>query len=138
MIYYCDSSFQIASAFDQTKTSDPELITVPCLKIDELYFDTTLPTLIKVDVEGAEVGVLRGAKNFFKNMENVILVLAVHPCQMKDFGESLDSLNIEIKKLNLLLVNQQGELVDSIKNELTEYFCTTEQKLLPKIMSSLK
>jgi FkbM family methyltransferase len=134
----CCSSFQIASALDQTNANDSNITKIPSLKIDDLYFDTTLPTLIKLDVEGAEVGILRGATNFFKNMSNVLLVLAVHPEQMTDFNESIESLNIEIKKLNLLLVNQQGELVDSIQDELTEYFCTTEKKNLLKIMRLLK
>ncbi len=49
------------------------------------------PDVIKIDVEGAEIGVLRGARKIIEACQPLI-VLSVHPLQIEQLGDTLDTL----------------------------------------------
>jgi len=76
------------------------------------------PDLIKIDVEGAEYFVLKGAINVLKNYKPLIF-LSVHPKHLQKLGISLEDLNQLIFQLGYSIQNHQGEVVSCLT--LAEY-----------------
>ena len=69
---------------------DPATGDVPAYRLDDLIARETLhgrPTLIKCDVEGAELLVLMGAQNLLSELRPALL-LSVHPPALPDYGHS--------------------------------------------------
>jgi len=58
---------------------------------------TIQPNIVKIDVEGFELGVLRGMKRSLRNEQLRFLVVEVHPVQIASLGEDVD----EVKALLL-------------------------------------
>jgi FkbM family methyltransferase len=100
---------------------------IPCLSLDSLSLSSDR-ILIKIDVEGAETGVLRGARKLLTSKKEIAIVLAVHPQQLKNFGETMQSLQAEIKKNNLLTMDMSGKPVDELSGKLDEYICTNSRE----------
>jgi len=67
-----------------------------------------VPEVIKIDVEGAEIKVLEGAKNVLKKYRPII-VLSVHPKHLNLLGSSVENLKNIIAGLgyNILDINRQ-------------------------------
>lgn len=60
------------------------------LSLDKYISEHTLPGIIKIDVEGAELEVLRGLE---KNLDNrLLLYIEIHPEKMSEFGDKPDEL----------------------------------------------
>lgn len=59
------------------------------------------PTMIKIDVEGAEAQVIRGSKATLSS--NPMLFIEVHPHKMEEFGDNIDQLLKFLKKQNYTL-----------------------------------
>jgi FkbM family methyltransferase len=76
------------------------------------------PEVIKIDVEGAEVGVLRGARLILCRYRPLI-VLSVHPRQIEMAGDSLDGLRGMLDELGYDLRDTAGRPVGELK--LDEY-----------------
>lgn len=77
-----------------------------------------VPDVIKIDVEGAEVGVLKGAQNIIRTHQPTI-VLSIHPKHLELLGESEASLSTAIQNLNYTITDMAGQQVH--KFELKEY-----------------
>ncbi|MFT7616119.1 MAG: FkbM family methyltransferase [Candidatus Woesearchaeota archaeon] len=73
-----------------------------------------IPSLIKIDVEGAEFGVLRGAEKLIKKHKPII-VLSVHPAHLKALGESASDLFTYCKKLGYKIIDERKKAVTSFK-----------------------
>lgn len=134
-----DNAEKIADPESQISFKENDsLKTTPCISLDSL----TLPDqriLIKIDVEGAETGVLRGARTILTSPKEVALILAVHPQQLASFGETIQSLQDEINRNNLLTMDMNGNSVDLLSNKLDEYICTNSARWfesLSRLMSS--
>jgi len=66
--------------------------TVPMITLDEYFADRdTKPDVFKIDVEGAEMGVLRGAEGLLRDHARTLFI-EVHPGLMRAFGESYHDL----------------------------------------------
>lgn len=133
-----ESPDKIADPESQISFMDTEKPkTTPCLSLDSL----TLPDeriLIKIDVEGAETGVLRGARNTLKTHREVALILAVHPQQLANFGETIQSLQEEINLNKLMIMDMVGNPVNHLVEKLNEYICTNSPQwyeTLSKLMA---
>jgi FkbM family methyltransferase len=70
--------------------TDAERGAIPSYRLDDLFAHEDLarrPVLIKCDVEGAELLVLRGAERLLRRAAPVLL-LSVHPQALPDYGHS--------------------------------------------------
>lgn len=77
-----------------------------------------IPNVIKIDVEGAEVGVLRGArKTIYEHQPTVIL--SIHPRHLQLMGESIDTLTKIIADMQYNITDMVGQDVHVF--ELKEY-----------------
>ncbi|MBW8041935.1 MAG: FkbM family methyltransferase [Planctomycetes bacterium] len=84
---------------ENVEVLNPEYLDTPARKIDvtaitldQFCMDRDIfPDILKIDVEGAELMVLRGAKNLLLNNQITILC-EIHPKQMKNCGSSLQEL----------------------------------------------
>ena len=70
-----------------------------------------IPELIKIDVEGAEINVLRGAKSVLREHHPEI-VISVHPKHLEILGYSVDELTKEIRGLGYQIYNIDGSQVN--------------------------
>jgi FkbM family methyltransferase len=79
-----------------------------------------IPGLIKIDVEGAEINVLRGAKSVLREYHPEIII-SVHPKHLEVLGYSVGELTKEIRGLCYQIYNIDGS---HVKGELEsrEYY----------------
>jgi len=76
------------------------------------------PELIKIDTEGAELSILKGAVNILKQ-DKPIIFLSVHPHQIKELGGSISELEEIIQELGYEVFDLAGNRTTPA--ELTEY-----------------
>jgi FkbM family methyltransferase len=71
---------------------DMERYTVRTIRLDEYLRDAALPApdYVKLDVEGAEINVLRGSRNVLAS--KAVVLCELHPYAWKEFGTSFDDL----------------------------------------------
>ena len=81
------------------------------------------PDVIKIDVEGAELNVLKGAKDIIIKFKPQIF-LSVHPKQIKMIGHTLEELTDFITSLNYIITQTDGSRVTELK--LCEYLLHPE------------
>jgi FkbM family methyltransferase len=79
------------------------------------------PEVIKIDVEGAELGVLRGACSLLERCRPTIF-LSVHPKQIVQIGESLEGLTDLIHSMKYVCRHVDGSPMNHF--ELREYLLT--------------
>lgn len=74
------------------------VITVPTTTIDAVCAEHHLrPRLIKIDVEGAELAVLRGARRTIAGMEqDAGIFVEMHPAAWRAMGQSADDMRAEL------------------------------------------
>ena len=68
--------------------TDADAASIPTRRLDDLMAESTFErgsVLIKCDVEGAELLVLRGASGFLRRVSPV-LALSVHPAALPSYG----------------------------------------------------
>jgi FkbM family methyltransferase len=82
----------------QNKSEGSELIRVRTITIDAICAEYRLrPRLIKIDVEGAEVDVLRGARATIAAMEpNAGIFVEMHPAAWRAKGQSPEVMHAEL------------------------------------------
>ena len=82
-----------------------------------------IPEILKIDVEGAEINVLKGAKNILKN-EKPIIYLSIHPYHIKELGSTIDEL--------VNLIDQMGYNIEDFEGNKIKQFKLDEYLLTPK------
>jgi FkbM family methyltransferase len=89
------------------------------ITLDQFCADRNLaPELIKIDTEGAEVGILKGALDTLRQHQPV-LYLSVHPRHIIELGSTNEELEQLLKDLNYKVTDMDGNEVRPL--ELTEY-----------------
>ena len=71
------------------------------------------PDIIKIDVEGNELNVLKGASKIIKKYKPTI-ILSVHPNQLIEFESSIDSLFKLINSLEYLVKDSNNNIVQNL------------------------
>jgi len=136
-----------ASTMLENDNSDDKNYQVPVSTLDSLFFENC--NLIKIDVEGWEMEVLKGGKQFFSSTNAPAIIIE---CSKDRVNQKDDRSNIydEIKKLNNYRIfklknkkERKGRLVE-VKNEMDlpqhdNLFCFLENQLkhLPNDILSL-
>jgi FkbM family methyltransferase len=82
--------------------------TLPQISLDDFCLERGVkPELIKIDVEGAEIRVLHGARRLLAECSPDI-VLSVHPNHLRLLGESVDALRELISSAGYRLLDLDG------------------------------
>jgi len=81
-------------------------------------------SLIKIDAEGAEVGVIRGARRLLSGPDAPPIVLEANPVTLRAASESVTTLRAELEGLGYAI-----ELIEAIpwRGELTENWLATRR-----------
>ena len=79
------------------------------------------PDVIKVDVEGSEIGLLRGARKIIAQAQPVIF-LSVHPRQIRDSGQEIEELSNLIEECGYICSTFDG--LPSKPDKALEYILT--------------
>lgn len=88
------------------------------------------PEVLKIDVEGSELNVLKGAKSVFKNYRPVVF-LSVHPRLLALLNQSADSVLREADGLGYDIYNAQGENTEP--NRHNEYILIHKERKFHEI-----
>ena len=81
-----------ATIHDENKMEDIETFEVKSKKLDSFSFSNKI-SFIKVDVEGHELAVIRGAENTIKKNKPILLVEIEERHSQKKVSETLDYIN---------------------------------------------
>ena len=83
-----NAEFRIAS--DLKKTKDENIISIESIALDDFFKDKEIqPDIVKIDVEGAEIKVLRGMTRILENSSPKLFV-EIHPFTMVDYHSSAE------------------------------------------------
>ncbi len=96
-------------------------ISVPAKSLDGLLAEQgRSPKLVKIDVEGAELMVLKGATQLLSSDKAPILLLAVHPFWQATPEDCQEIVSI-LKGAGYRILNRHGSSVEAL--EFDEYLC---------------
>jgi hypothetical protein len=88
---------------------------VSAVTLDRYFADPGLerPALIKVDVEGAELQVLKGAKSLLTSVKAPVLIVEYGPANTSDFDYPADEVCEFLRELGYMIYQwqQSGELI---------------------------
>ncbi|HVU27882.1 MAG TPA: FkbM family methyltransferase [Verrucomicrobiae bacterium] len=87
------------------KTHSTESISVPCISLDEFLKQRGNPRVdvIKIDVEGAELGVLRGVRQTIARLPDLKLIIEYCPANLKGAGVAPRAIYDELRSQNFNL-----------------------------------
>jgi FkbM family methyltransferase len=99
----------------------PQTYTVRTAPVDDLLAELNISQvdIVKMDIEGAEMGALRGMKNTISNSPNLALVMEYNPLGLKAFGnEPVASLRevLAMGFSSLQVIEADGSLSDYTNN----------------------
>ena len=77
-----------SSRIVQKKRMRDEILKVSTRKFDDLDLTLTSPTLIKIDVEGYELDVLKGANKFVEQTRPYV-ILEINKALLKEYGTNM-------------------------------------------------
>ena len=92
-----------------------ETIRVQCLTLDSSPVSNSNIDLIKMDIEGAELGALRGMRKTIQNSPNLSLVMEYNPQALRGFGHDPVSALFEVMAMgfnSLQAIEEDGSLTD--------------------------
>jgi FkbM family methyltransferase len=96
-------------------------VTVPAISLDGLLAkEGRFPNLVKIDVEGAELKVIKGATKLLSSQSAPILLLAIHPFWLETPEDSQEIVSL-LKGWGYQIFNRDGENVEKV--EYDEYLC---------------
>jgi FkbM family methyltransferase len=107
-----------------TNSETPQVsqeISVPTISLDGLMSkNKRLPKLVKIDVEGAELKVLKGAIQLLSSKSAPMLILAIHPFWLETPEDCQEIFSL-LKGWGYQIIDREGASVESL--EYDEYLC---------------
>lgn len=115
--FFYDTETEISNANSLVKTDlGKKQIEVSLISVDEFVNENNLKiNCLKIDVEGAELNLLKGAKETFLNHRPVAR-LGLHPPFIKENGQTLEEIWDILKQYNLEVIFEGKEISK-------EFFC---------------
>ncbi len=114
---YGDSDHLIAIPAE--KLAKDTLIDIDVVTIDTFVeHQNIVPDVIKIDTEGFELNILKGAVNLL-NKHSPMIFLEVHPTDLNNLGQSVDDLIILLSKNGYKIYNQDFKIIKNIGNYLS-------------------
>ncbi len=132
-------SFGEESSADALKNTNrvhgvkPIVIEVETKKLDEVTFGSSKPTVIKMDCEGAELNILKGAINILKQTRPLI-ILEIHPINKKAFHVTNEDIFFFVEEMNYILLSLKFDILDLEKFSAMQNSYEENYILLPKEM----
>jgi FkbM family methyltransferase len=115
------NSLMFSSSVNGESPEVSQQISVPAISLDGLLAEQgRSPKLVKIDVEGAELKVLKGATKLLSSDTAPILVLAVHPFWQATPEDCQEIVNL-LKGAGYRILNRNGSSVEAL--EYDEYLC---------------
>ncbi|MBN8575718.1 MAG: FkbM family methyltransferase [Cytophagales bacterium] len=88
-VFYEDSAVgnAVLKIMTDNKENNPDVVVVESVTLDDFFRERTeKPTVVKIDVEGAEMKVLQGMQQLLST--NIKLLIEIHPKDLIGFGSS--------------------------------------------------
>jgi len=115
------NSLMFSAAVNEAYPEVSQEIAVPAISLDGLMSkQKRMPTLVKIDVEGAELRVLQGATRLLSHQAAPKILLAVHPFWQSTPEDCQEIVQI-LKQAGYEIFNQDGASVETL--EFDEYLC---------------
>lgn len=76
----------VLKIIEKPNEKDSDLIEVPAVRLDDFFQERKSPDFIKIDVEGAELKVLKGMRRMAPGVSHVLI--EIHPGDLLRFGGS--------------------------------------------------
>ncbi len=103
------------------------------VSLDEFCIKNRIaPEVLKIDVEGAELGVLKGAKGIFTKYKPVVF-LSVHPRTLSLIGQSAEDVLEQIRRLGYSIYGADGNETDIDRHN--EYILIQKEKRFNEIFN---
>jgi len=83
------------------------------------------PEVVKIDVEGAEIGVLKGAKGIFGRCRPIIF-LSIHPRTLALLNQSVEELIWLIDKMDYVIYDKDGQRMEPFEHN--EYILVPKER----------
>ena len=116
-LYYCESNTLDPDIFkkqDWAKTAVPREIKIDTISMDYFCTDNAIsPDIMKIDVEGAELSVIKGSMKMIENNHPMIIMEYLNDkcVESKQYREAMDL--ILSLGYSLYLINNNGDLIAS-------------------------
>lgn len=109
-LYFYDTGNEVSNANSLIQTDKSlDKIEVDTIGLDEFAAERGVKIdCLKIDVEGAELDLLEGAKNVFTKMRPVAL-LSLHPVSIKANNQSLGNIWDLVKSYNMRVIYEEKE-----------------------------
>jgi FkbM family methyltransferase len=115
------NSLMFSSSVNGESPDISQQISVPAITLDSLLAEQgRAPKLVKIDVEGAELKVLKGATKLLSTDAAPILLLAVHPFWQATPEDCQEMVNL-LKGAGYRILNRHASSVEAL--EYDEYLC---------------
>lgn len=115
-----EGTFELASEGSEAGLGEHSLntegssttVTVTVRQLDDLRdeYEIPVPTMVKIDVEGAELDVIKGATETFSDPNCKIIYCEVHPGRIETFGGTYDKLKNELADLGFEIETADQEI----------------------------
>jgi len=81
-------TFQIEHNLSSQQASDEDVVEVDAITLDFFFRDRSqIPTVVKIDVQGAEFMVLEGMRDILR-LKKPMLLVEIHPLELPKFGKA--------------------------------------------------
>jgi FkbM family methyltransferase len=123
-----DEATGMNTVVQDARQKNARLTSIPQTSLDAYCLENGLsPEIVKIDVEGAELDVLEGARSIL-TQDRPTIFLSVHPLQIAAFGRSTDEL--------VDLMNELGYNIRGMDGSAVSVFALREYVLTPKVSSA--
>ena len=102
---------------------------VESVALDSYFNNTKTIDVLKMDIEGAEINAVQGAKNIIKLSKSLHLFIELNPPSLLNYGHKREELIALLRSLNFKL----DAIIDDSRNEVLPYSTYNLQRVLDHV-----